>query len=141
MWNRPRSRALGCTRYCTDGFQTLWNQLLSQSIACIHRTFNCIDLRAMDAPQPAGADVKGRRASARGECVIGNATTPHVLHFAGADSKPWNALGPTAGAGPPWGPLTDGLREGRGAFEAWRAMATQAAAAAAPPRPAHPAST
>ena len=58
---------------CTDGFQTLWNRVLARRTVCVHHTYNCIEhQRAAFAPR----------------CLLPNASTPHVVHFAGA-SKPW----------------------------------------------------
>lgn len=68
----------GRSRYtCTDGSQTLWNEVLRGRIMCIHRTFNCI----------AHTDLVGKEPSRH--CLRGNATMPHVAHFAGGAYKPW----------------------------------------------------
>ena len=66
---------------CTDGFQTLWNRVLARRTVCVHHTYNCIEhQRAAFAPR----------------CLLPNASTPHVVHFAGASKR----VAAAAAAGP-----------------------------------------
>ena len=62
---------------CTDGSQTLWNQVMHGRVQCVHRTFNCIAREDLLGPSP------GRH------CLQGNTSMPHLAHFAGEVAKPW----------------------------------------------------
>jgi lipopolysaccharide biosynthesis glycosyltransferase len=62
---------------CRDGFQTLWNRVMRGRVRCVERSFNCIAQRDLLAPRPSR------------HCLLGNASVPHVAHFAGRANKPW----------------------------------------------------
>ena len=83
---------------CHDGFQTLWNRVMRGRVRCVERSFNCIAQRDLLAPQPSR------------HCLLGNASVPHVAHFAGRANKPWTA------------PASEGARrwrEGSWAYSLW----------------------
>ena len=66
--------AMRKTRYtCTDGSQTLWNQIMARHTVCIHHSYNCIEHSGPEYPK---------------RCLSRNNSTPHIIHFAGS-SKPW----------------------------------------------------
>lgn len=70
---------------CRDGDQTLHNVVLRGRMRCFEHTFNCYNthfLSARDAPS------RHDKVSVHSRCLLPDATSPHVVHFA-MGSKPW----------------------------------------------------
>ena len=79
---------------CTDGSQTLWNNLLSRRIECLGRSYNCFTPDYLHIPGPAvppdwrTASRNMNLTSDKLSCLQPNASSPHVVHFAGHQKPP-----------------------------------------------------
>ena len=84
---------------CTDGFQTLWNLVLSRHLECLHRSFNCLNVRYIDElgasatrllePPAWEATSAYNYSKVKLSCLRQNEASPHVIHYAGSQAKPW----------------------------------------------------
>ena len=102
VFTRLRNALLGVgvpSYECTDGFQTLWNLVLHRQLECLHRSYNCLNIRYIDAPgaspsrslEPPAWEVTPayNHSKVKLSCLRQNETSPHVVHYAGGQPKPW----------------------------------------------------